>query len=75
MREAFNIMYEVIVAERRAAQLDMAARAKFAQHGETVHETRSMLDDLIAARDVAPEIQESATHVADMYASGLMEVG
>lgn len=66
-------MYEVIVAERRAAQLDLAARAKFAQHGESVRDTRALLDDQVIG--VEYTTQESEMVAAEMFANGLMEVG
>lgn len=62
------------MSERRLAQLDLAARAKFAEHGETVHDTRSMIDDLIYGPDSGPDLADSTNSVADLMVAGLMEV-
>lgn len=53
-----------MVAENRAVQLDLAARAEFAKAGEEVFETRSILSDNLVEKILeSPEITEAKNTV------------
>lgn len=69
-------MSEVIVDETRAAQLDLLARAKFAQSGEEIWETRHEVEAMLGS----PESEEmqtlrAASKLEDMASLGMIEVG
>jgi hypothetical protein len=49
-----NVIQETILAEMRAAQLDLAARAKFTKDGDSVYESRSVLDDMLTVTVLDP---------------------
>jgi hypothetical protein len=63
-----------MVAESRAARLDLYARTKFTKEGKQIVETRAHLDDLL------DEVYETAAHttVASLHAAatqGLVDWG
>jgi len=62
-----------MVADHRAARLDLAARAKFAKDGDQIIETRSFLADL--ARGVTPDIRTAADKWSLALDHGFIEEG
>lgn len=75
------VLWEAMVDEARAVQLDLAARASLASDGESIADTRHVIDDAIRQYlGAEPEDQEtrvarSAAKLAAADASGFVEVG
>lgn len=64
---------EAMVAEMRAARLDLYARTKFTKDGEEIQETRAVYEELCGTRDRQSE--RSAQHLATVAQLGLVEMG
>lgn len=64
------------MAEVRAQQMDLLARAKFIEAGKPVRETRSHLVEVFypEVEEIVP-MQNSATWLSAGLAEGLVEVG
>lgn len=67
-----------MIADMRAVQLDLAARATFAADGDTVRETRSLLaqrTDPDETTAVDERLTRSASQLAAANNAGSVEVG
>lgn len=73
------MLWEAMVAEMRAVQLDLHARATFTKDGDTVRETRGVIAELIDApprpRQLETKLARSAARLAAASDGGFVEVG
>lgn len=74
MRQGFLLIQEAMVAEIRAARLDLYARTKFTKEGREITESRALVDELL---DEPGETAARTTSVALYHAAarGLIEMG
>lgn len=72
-----NLFWEAMVSEFRAQRLDLAARAKFAEGGERITETRTLItEDTRSPADVVAETTaRSGTALGQAASGGFVEVG
>jgi hypothetical protein len=82
VRQVVVLLWEAMVDEMRAARLDLAARAVFAENGQRVTETRGAIagitaDDVPAPRPVstADAARQSAARMKQALRDGFVEVG
>lgn len=79
MRQGVCVLWEAMVAEMRAVQLDLAARAKFTEDGGTVRETRGVVADWTQVGPVPAHdhqrLSRSAANLASANDGGSVEVG
>jgi hypothetical protein len=77
LRQFFMLAYEEIVAEHRAAQLDYGARVEFTGEGESIDETRTIVErqyldpDEVLVKAIEDKRAEAALR---MSAEGLVEL-
>jgi hypothetical protein len=79
MRQGFSVLWEAMIAELRAVQLDLHARATFAAEGETVQESRGVVAELTRPAptedELAMQSAQSGAHLSAIEREGWLEVG
>lgn len=72
VRQVMCLIYECLIAEHRAARLDLDARRNFTKTGEDIEESRALVEEAFADPDPVEESESSMTSAA---LDGLIEWG